>query len=106
MVSSFKARQMVPGKDTIGVMAMHYGLKPSQVRDIIMQAGVQVIREDGFKSALATAKKQIVPGARKTSVVVWSDGVEGVDPATTKLTKEAIMTVAKWKHEHDEDVAA
>lgn len=95
MTQSFKARQMVPSKDTIAVMALHYGLKPSTVRDVIKRARVKLIREDGFKGTLVS-----IPGASR---VKWSDGVEGVDPKTTKLTRPAINAVAKWKFEQSEN---
>jgi hypothetical protein len=91
--TSFKARQMVPGKDTLSVMAMHYGLKPSTVRDIIKSANVPVIREDGFKGEIIMVS--YAPGKRK--VLGWSDGQVGIDPDKTKLTKPAIMAVAHWK---------
>lgn len=107
MVQSWKARQMVPGKDTISVMAKHYGLKPSKVRDIVKEAGVQVIREDGFRGTLVmvTVDEAVIgqPKLRKTRLAGWSDGTVGIDPATTKLTKPAIMAVARWKHENDSD---
>ncbi|HEY6020510.1 MAG TPA: hypothetical protein VIY48_11675 [Candidatus Paceibacterota bacterium] len=100
MSESWTARKMVPGKDTISVMAMHYGFKPSVVRDVIRAAGVKVIREDGFKGYLhmKTVSGSSVgkPGVRRTKVITWSDGSLGVDPATTKLTKEAIKAVAFW----------
>lgn len=92
---SWKARQMVPGQDTISIMAMHYGFKPSQVRDIIKAAGVEVIREDGFKGQLVSVKGSRTPG--------WSDGQVGVDPATTKLTRPAIKAVADWAWRKSEE---
>lgn len=91
MESTWKARQMVAGKDTIRIMAEHYGLKPSAVRDIVKQAGVELIREDGFRGPLV----------RKGSSYEWSDGLR-VDLETTKLTKAAILAVAQWKFQHDE----
>jgi hypothetical protein len=91
MTQTFKARQMVPSRDTIAVMALHYGLKPSIVRDVIKRAGAKLIREDGFRGTLVS-----IPGASR---VRWSDGVEGVDPKTTKLTRKAITAVSRWKFE-------
>lgn len=107
MEQSWKARQMVPGKDTISVMAKHYGLRPSVVRDIVKTAGVQVIREDGFRGTLTMViVDEAVIGQsklRKTRLAGWSDGKVGINPATTKLTRPAIMAVARWKHENDSD---
>ena len=104
MTQSFKARQMVPGKDTIRVMATHYGLKPSVVRDIIMKAGVKVVREDGFRGKLADLSRGdfVVAGLSPRlmsmkKIVGWEDGTIGVDPLTTKLTRKAITAVALWK---------
>lgn len=95
MVQSFKARQMQPGHDTISVMAMHYGFKPSKVTDIIKQAGAEVIREDGFRSKLlgAMVSKE---GKGKVRAIVWTDGVIGVNPDKTRLTKDAIKAVSLW----------
>jgi hypothetical protein len=87
-MQSFKARQMVPGKDTISVIAMHYGFTPSHVRDIIMKAGARVTREDGFTGTLLKAKT--------FKFAVWSDGRVGVNPAKTKLTRQAIKAVSQW----------
>lgn len=106
MPVAWKARKMVSGKDTIAVMAMHYGLRPSKVRDIIREAGAKVIREDGYKSKLVMVESEVrslMLGARRTKVVGWEDGSAGVDPSTTKLTKPAIMAVALWKHQHDSE---
>jgi len=108
---TWKARKMVPSKDTISVMALHYGLRPSKVRDIIKSAGVKVIREDGFKGKLVNL------GGKRNAIVVglspqlmgqkfiagWEDGRIGVDPATTRLTKAAIMAVAFWKFQKDSE---
>jgi hypothetical protein len=91
MTASWVARKMIPGRDTVSVMAMHYGLRPNQVRDVIKEAGVEVIREDGFKGTLV----------KKSRGTAWSDGQVGFDPETTKLTRTAIMTVARWKIEKD-----
>jgi hypothetical protein len=111
MTQSFMARKMVPGKDTIKVMALHYGLKPSVVRDVIRKAGVKVIREDGYRSKLvfADTRNAVVSSRtlRPSKVVGWEDGELGVDPETTRLTKAAIMAVAHWsfaqKLENDSD---
>lgn len=96
----FKARKMIPGKDTISVMAMHYGLKPSKVRDIIKQAGAEVIREDGHRGRLVNLTTSMVSDASgqvtsKIRSVVWDD-CQSVDPMTTKLTRQSIMAVADW----------
>lgn len=100
MSESWKARKMVPGRDTIRVMATHYGLKPSDVRDIIRKAGAKVIREDGFRGYLHMTTVSGVrvgkPEVKRSKVIAWSDGSLGVDADTTKLTKEAIMAVATW----------
>ena len=98
MTQTFTARQMVPSVDTIAVMAMHYGLKPSTVRDVIKRSGAKLIREDGFRGTLVS-----IPGASR---VKWSDGVEGVNPKTTKLTRKAIMAVAQWKFQQSDHEAA
>jgi hypothetical protein len=37
-----------------------------------------------------------------SKVYGWEDGMIGVDPATTKLTKPAIKAVSSWKHHQDE----
>lgn len=102
MSDSWKARKMVPGKDTISTMALHYGTTPATLREVIKQAGVEVIREDGFKGALATVKSV----SHKSRVIGWSDGVPGVDSSTTKLTRAAISAVVQWKIEQSETTAA
>ncbi len=94
---SWKARKMIPGKDTISVMALHYGLKPSKVRDIIKTAGADVIREDGYQGGL------VAISSGKTRTVGWSDG-QAVDPATTKLTRSAIKAVARWAFLKSEEI--
>lgn len=99
MEESWKARKMVPGEDTLSIMAMHYGLKPNVVRDVVKQAGVEVIREDGFTGTLTMVTSRVA----KRRVIGWSDGQEGVDPDTTKLTEVAIKTISLWKHENDSD---
>lgn len=103
MTQTFRARQMVPRKDTISVMALHYGLKPSDVRDIIRAAGAPVIREDGFKGYLhmttVSGLRVGKPEAKRSKVFAWSDGMLGVNPDTTKLTRKAILAVARWKFE-------
>lgn len=99
MEQSWKARKMVAGQDTLSVMAMHYGLEPRVVRDVVMQAGVEVIREDGFTGTLI----MVTSRAAKRKVIGWSDGQEGIDPDTTKLTEVAIKTISLWKHENDSD---
>ena len=111
MVKSWKARKMVPGKDTLSIMAMHYGLSPSKARDIIISAGVKVIREDGFKGKLLVFGKRnvsaIVVGLsprlmNQRRVTGWEDGLIGVELATTKLTRPAIRAVAQWKFLQDD----
>ncbi len=98
---SWKARKMVPGRDTISTMAMHYGLKPSQIRDIIMSAKSPLLREDGYRGALVMVDNRSGVGVRKTKVIGWGDGQEGVNPDTTKLTKSAILAVAHWRLQID-----
>lgn len=97
---SWVARQMVPGKDTIRVMATHYGLKPSVVTDIIRRAGAPLVREDGYKSRIHLQRTHgaVVgkPWRRQVSTPAWSDGSLGVDPTTTKLTRPAINAVADY----------
>lgn len=97
---SWKARQMVPGKDTIRVIATHYGLKPSQVVDIARKASAPLIREDGFESRihLQRTRGAVVgrPWRHMVSTPAWSDGSLGVDPMTTKITRPAINAVADY----------
>jgi hypothetical protein len=92
---SWKARKMVPGKDTIATMALHYGTTPATLREVIRKAGAEVIRDDGLKLTFVLAKK----------TTVWSDGRVGVDLATTALTKAAISAVVQWKISLDEEAA-
>lgn len=102
---------MVPGRDTVSVMALHYGLKPSLVRDIIKQAGVPVIRgTDGHRGTLVNLTTMMISQAEgevtsRLRSVVWDDA-QPFDPETTKLTRAAIMTVARWKIENSETTAA
>lgn len=95
MSDSWKARKMVPGKDTINTMALHYGTTPATLREVIRKAKAEVIREDGFQGTFTLVKK----------ATVWSDGQVGVDLATTKLTKAAILAVVQWKISLDEEAA-
>lgn len=99
MVKSWKARKMVPGKDTIGVMAVHYGLSPSTVIRVIKSAKAEVIREDGFRGVIRMVNRAAGSG---TSWLTngWSDGKFGVDPNTTRLTKSSIMAVSQWAHQN------
>lgn len=98
MSQSWKARKMVPGKDSIATMALHYGTTPATLREVIRKAGSKVIRDDGFKGTFVLVKK----------ATVWSDGRVGIDLATTTLTREAITAVVLWKIQQDEqpEVAA
>ncbi len=109
MQQSWKARKMVPGKDTLSTMALHYGISDVAIRDIILQLGVEVFREDGFRGTLEMVVTQEASSGqtrnRNRKVIGWSDGQPGVNISTTKLTKQAIMTVARWKIEH-QDAAA
>ena len=103
---SWKARKMQPGHDTISTMAMHYGLKPKQVGNIIKTAGVDVIRQDGFRGKLVMIRDVDMDGKRMSPVLGWSDGEPAVDFETTRLTKAAISAVAHWKIASSEDSAA
>lgn len=102
--TSFKARQMVPGQDNVSTMALHYGLRPTDILHICREAGVLLIREDGFKGLVVeVATKTTLAGEprnRNRKVLGWSDAQAGVNPDTTKLTRPAIMAVARWKHEN------
>jgi hypothetical protein len=90
---------MQPGHDTVDVMATHYGVTPAAVRDAIKSAGAEVIREDGYRGTLA----MVAAGeSGKKKIVGWSDGQAGFDPTTTKLTKSAILAVARWKIQQQE----
>jgi hypothetical protein len=100
MTESWTARKMVAGKDTVRVMATHYGLKPSTVLEIIKAAEAPLFREDGYRGYLHTktlsGEAAGKPSVKRTTVMMWSDGTVGVDPLTTKLTKAAIRAVALW----------
>lgn len=107
MTQSWKARPMIPGRDTISIMALHYNLAPTKVKEVIRRAAVEVIREDGFRGTV-TLVEPYNPGGgyngrRSRKVVGWSDGEVGVNPATTKLTKAAIMAVSRWAHSQGEN---
>lgn len=95
MSESWKARKMVPGKDSIATMALHYGTTPATLREVIRKAGAEVIRDDGLKLTFVLAKK----------ATVWSDGQVGINLATTALTKAAISAVVQWKISLDEEAA-
>jgi hypothetical protein len=67
------ARKMVPGKDTLSVMAMHYGITTSTIIEVVRTADADVIREDGFHGFLAAVKN----GLRGRPKLGWSDGQVG-----------------------------
>ena len=106
MAKSWQARQMVPGKDTLSTMAMHYGITHGTIIEVVRQADVQVIREDGFLGFLGLVDtKARLDGTlrnRNRKVAGWSDGQVGVNPETTKLTRPAIIAVAQWKFQQDD----
>lgn len=85
---------MVPGRDTLSTMALHYGITHSEIRQIVENAGVPVIREDGFRGTITPVRNGHVGRPR----LGWSDGRVGVDVETTRLTKLAIREVSLWKH--------
>lgn len=110
MSESWKARKMVPGKDTISTMALHYGTNTSTLIEAIRASEAEVIRADGHQGSLAlVGTKQRLDGTernRNRKVLGWADGQIGVDPNTTKLTKAAIFAVVAWKVAQSQDVAA
>lgn len=107
MAQSWKARQMVPGKDNISTMALHYGLKSTDVQQVCREAGVDLVREDGFRGTLAMVDSKVTlagqPRNRNRKVLGWSDGQVGVNPETTKLTRSAITSVARWAFANTSD---
>jgi hypothetical protein len=107
MTVTWQARKMVPGKDTLAVMAMHYGISTGTIIEVVLEAGADVIREDGFHGFVAMVDtKSRLDGTlrnRHRKVAGWSDGQVGVNPETTKLTRTAIRAVASWKFKHDDE---
>ena len=107
MAQSWMARQMVPGKDNLSTMAMHYGIGTGTIIEVIRDSGAGVIRADGHKGSLIlVGSKERLDGTlrnRNRKVTGWDDGQIGVDPATTILTRPAILAVADWKIEQQED---
>jgi hypothetical protein len=107
MTVTWKARKMVPGKDTLAVMAMHYGISTGTITEIVLEAGADVIREDGFRGSVTMVDtKSRLDGtlrSRNRKVAGWSDGQVGVNPETTKLTRTAIRAVVSWKFKHDDE---
>jgi len=99
---SWLARQMKPRKDNIATMALHYGLTPTDIQNVVLEAGAELVREDGFVGKLEMVVSKITlsgePRNRSRKVIGWSDGEAGVNSETTKLTRDAITAVAKWKH--------
>jgi len=105
--TSFKARQMVAGRDNVSTMALHYSLKPTDILRACREAGVPLIREDGFRGLVVeVATKTTLAGTprnRNRNVLGWSDGQVGVNPDTTKLTRLAIFTIARWAFQNSSD---
>lgn len=106
METSFKARQMVPGRDTLSTMAMHYGISNTTIMEVVREASADVIRADGFHGFLnlvsTNQRLDGTPRNRNRKVLGWSDGEVGVNPETTKLTRTAIRAVAAWKWRQDD----
>lgn len=101
MEQSWKARPMVPGKDTLSVMAMHYGLTPKTIVEVVRESGADVIRVDGFRGnlTLVGTRERLdgTPRNRSRKVLGWSDGLAGAtDPSTIKLTRAAIREISRW----------
>lgn len=106
MQRSWKARKMIPGRDTLDTMAMHYGITTVAIRNILFNAGADLIREDGFRGQLKmVAPQETSLRSRPRKVLGWSDGQVGIDTDTTKLTRSAIDAVVQWKIQN-EDTAA
>lgn len=110
MSESWKARKMVPGKDTISTMALHYGTNSGTLIEVIRVSGADVIRDDGYKGPLvrvhSRAKLDGTLRNRNRNVLGWGDGKVGVNPAFTLLTTAAIRAVAQWKIEQQPETVA